>query len=126
VLLQARRVTAEKQRLVNRGDALSDVRRSATDKRALTRLSAGVDSIASRSVCGDCAFFDFCPQNLGRNPEDFVRPTDIACTVFVRALPSELSSIRLRAQRTMPDAGGRLPGLPVMKTSGKIEGEAVG
>ncbi|HET6384493.1 MAG TPA: hypothetical protein VFJ58_13950 [Armatimonadota bacterium] len=102
---------------------MSDLRRTATDKRALTRLSAGVESAASRATCGECAFLTFCPQNLGRDPVDFVRPTDIACTIFVRALPREMSTIQLRAQRSMPEPGGPKPGLPVMKTSGKIEGE---
>ncbi|MDQ2733247.1 MAG: hypothetical protein M3Y56_16480 [Armatimonadota bacterium] len=101
---------------------MSEPRRNATDKRALTRLSAGVDMMASRSVCGDCAFFTFCPQNLGRDPADFVQEADIACTVFVRKLPPQMSTIQLRAKRSMPEAGAVPPGLPVMKTTGKVEG----
>ena len=103
-------------------DPKTDARRNATDKRALTRLSAGVDMLASRSTCGECAFFTFCPQNLGRDPLDFVQATDIACTIFVRKLPEQLSTIDRRARRTMPEPEGRAPGLPVMKSSGKLEG----
>ena len=78
--------------------------------------------IAARSTCGDCAFFKFCPQNLGREPQEFVRASDIACTIFVKVLPKELSTIQLREQRTMPESAGPQPGLPVMKSSGRIEG----
>jgi hypothetical protein len=101
-------------------------RRTATDKRALTRLSAGVEATAGLYTCGDCAFFTFCPQNLGRDPASFVVETDIACTIFVHALPKQLSTIELRLQRTMPEASGPQPGLQVMKASGKIEGQSTG
>ncbi|MCA1596559.1 MAG: hypothetical protein LC772_09080 [Chloroflexi bacterium] len=102
---------------------MAEAKRNATDKRGLTWLSAGVDMIASRSTCGECAFLTFCPQNLGREPADFVQESDIACTIFVRKLPDAMSTLALRAKRTMPEPGGREPGLPVMKSSGKLEGE---
>jgi hypothetical protein len=103
---------------------MTEPRRNATDKRALTRLSAGVEMIASRSTCGECAFFTFCPQNLGRDPADFVTESDIACTVFVRKLPPEMSTIHLRAIRTLPEQPGPQPGIPVMPITNKIEGES--
>ena len=103
---------------------MTEPRRNATDKRSLTRLSAGVEMLSSRATCGECAFLTFCPQNLGREPEEFVKETDIACTIFVRKLPDNLSTLTLRARRTMPEAGGREPGVPVMKASGKVEGAA--
>lgn len=106
---------------------MAESARTSTDKRALTRLSAGVEMMASRHTCGECAFFVFCPQNLGRDPADFVKETDIACTIFVHKLPPQMSTIELRAARTLPDAENREPGLPVMKASGKLQGgEAAG